>query len=74
MSNAREAIELMRRRGHQVIFYTHRSEKMKDLTLQWLADNKIKYDGIIFGKPHFDWYIGDEAEKFVNWGFVMAKL
>ncbi len=73
-SRAKEAIEAMRRSGHQVIFFTHRSEKMRELTVRWLTVNGIKYDGIVFEKPYFDWYIGDEADRFVNWQFILAKL
>lgn len=74
MGLAREAIEIMRMKGHEVVFFTHRSEKMRGLTIQWLNELKIEYDEIIFDKPHFDWYIGNEAERFINWGFIMAKL
>ncbi len=71
---AKEAFELMKRKGHEIIFHTHRSEKMREATIRWLNLQGIKYDGIIFDKPHFDWYIGDEADRFVNWSFIMSKL
>ncbi len=71
---AKETIEAMKREGHQVIFFTHRSENMRELTVRWLALHDIKYDGIIFEKPDFDWYIGDEADRFVNWQFILSRL
>ena len=73
-ARAKEVIEKMKERGHQVWFFTHRPEKMRECTVLWLNLNGIKYDGIIFDKPHFDWYIGDEADRFVNWSFILSKL
>lgn len=70
MPGAKETVEKMRAAGHEVIFFTHRSDDLKQETIKWLKDNRIQYDGIIFGKPHFNLYIGNESERFTSWDKV----
>lgn len=65
---ARQKIAGWRRAGHKVIFFTHRSaDKHAQETREWLYAQNIAYDGIIFDKPHFDVYIGNEARQFTSW-------
>jgi len=54
--------------GHLVVLFTHRSsEEHQTDTLAWLEKWAVPYHHLIMDKPHFDLYIGDEAEKFTNW-------
>jgi capsule biosynthesis phosphatase len=38
--------------------------------LDWLADHKVPYDEIWFGKPHADVYIDDNGYRFTSWNDV----
>lgn len=70
LEGGQEAIKRFRKAGHKVIIFTHRSDELRKSTIQWLKERRIEYDGIIFDKPHFDIYIGDEAIKFEGWDKV----
>ena len=70
MEGAKEKILEMRSAGHEVIFFTHRGYALAADTERWMKNNEVKYDNIIFGKPHFDLYIGNEAIKFQSWDEV----
>jgi hypothetical protein len=72
LDGAREKIKRMRAAGHKVIFFTHRDETLKLDTIQWLDGLGVKHDGVIFGKPHFDCYIGNEAVRFESWDAIDA--
>jgi len=68
LEGAIETLNRLHELGHEVIFFTHRrGGALKQETLRWLKRYKVKYDTIIFGKPHFDVYIGDEARQFTSW-------
>lgn len=73
LPGAKETVEKMRATGHEVIFFTHRSLELKPETIKWLKDNHIKYDGIIFEKPYFDVYVGNEAVHFTSWDKVTIE-
>ena len=38
--------------------------------LEWLAQHKIPYDEIWFGKPHADVYVDDNGFRFTNWNEI----
>ena len=38
--------------------------------LEWLAQHKIPYDEIWFGKPHADVYLDDNGFRFTNWNEI----
>lgn len=67
LPGAKEKVAALKAAGHSVVFFTHRGEHLRDDTLDWLKRNGIVYDDIIFEKPHFDVYIGDEAIHFESW-------
>jgi capsule biosynthesis phosphatase len=83
---AAEAIRELRAAGHYVIIHTARHMKTCNgnvamvlarqgaVTLQWLADNGIEYDELLFGKPWADIYIDDNAHRFVGWDALGATL
>lgn len=37
--------------GHQICFFTSRTEDMKEITRQWLDKHGFKYHSILCGKP-----------------------
>lgn len=73
-----EKIRQLKDQGHKIIILTARhmltcngdvelvEEKMRDLTENWLKENKVYYDELIFGKPYADVYVDDKAFKFDN--------
>ena len=73
LPGALEAIKELRLH-HKVVFFTHRSEETRDDTVAMLEKYGVEYDGIIFGKPHFDIYIGNEARRFLSWKQVMEEI
>ena len=38
--------------------------------LDWLADNRIPYDELWFGKPHADVYLDDNGFRFTSWNEI----
>lgn len=76
---AADAIRELREAGHYIIIHTARHMKTCNgnvamvlarqgaVTLQWLADNGIEYDEMLFGKPWADLYIDDNAHRFEGW-------
>jgi len=49
--------------GHQVILYTSRREENRQVTLEWLEQNQVKYHGIIFDKFRADCYVDSCAKR-----------
>jgi len=37
--------------GHQICFFTSRTEDLREITVNWLEKHGIKYHTILFGKP-----------------------
>ncbi len=37
--------------GHQICFFTSRTEEHRAVTEKWLADNGFKYHSLLMGKP-----------------------
>jgi capsule biosynthesis phosphatase len=74
-----ERIRALRAAGHYVIIQTARHMKTCDgnvgkvvarqglVTLEWLDRHGVEYDELIFGKPHADVYLDDNAVRFESW-------
>jgi capsule biosynthesis phosphatase len=79
-----ERVRTLRAAGHYVILYTARHMKTCDgntskviarqglTTLRWLEEHGIEVDEIMFGKPHADVYIDDNAYRFQAWDEIAA--
>jgi len=37
--------------GHQICFFTSRTEDLREITVDWLEEHGFQYHSIIFGKP-----------------------
>ncbi|MES2589089.1 MAG: phosphoheptose isomerase [Bacteroidota bacterium] len=37
--------------GHQICFFTSRTEEHREVTEKWLAENGFKYHSLLMGKP-----------------------
>lgn len=84
-----EMIEAMRKAkqdGYKIILFTARRmathngdinkviEDVGDLTKQWLKENDVPYDELMFGKPNAVYYVDDKAmlpNQFIN--FIMKR-
>jgi len=62
-----EAMDLIRSRGFHIYLYTGRHLDKYELTINWLKENGVIYDHIIFGKPPAKYYIDDKAIEFKSW-------
>ena len=49
--------------GHQILIVTARPDRLRDLTIQWLAKYGILYHQLIMEKPRADVYIDDRAMR-----------
>jgi uncharacterized HAD superfamily protein len=49
--------------GHIILIYTARLECDREVTEQWLRENKVKYTALILGKLRADYYIDDKNEQ-----------
>ncbi|MDP4091430.1 MAG: hypothetical protein Q8930_19470 [Bacillota bacterium] len=67
ISDALDAIRLLRQKEFKIILYTARFNHQKDETIEWLNKNNIEYDKIIFGKPRALLYIDDRGYRFKDW-------
>lgn len=49
-----DALELINKwydEGHQICFFTSRTEDLREITEEWLKKNGFKYHSVLFGKP-----------------------
>ena len=69
-------------KGWKIIIFTARGgkscktleekeNKYRDITENWLKNNDVKYNELMFGKPNADYYVDDKnmsIEEFINFG------
>jgi len=79
VKGAVEFLKKLKEDGHYIIIYTSRHmktcngnigkviAKIGKLTIEWLNKYGIPYDELVFGKPHADLYIDDNAVRFRGW-------
>lgn len=48
---------------HKIIIWTSRLEEDREVTEEWLEDNKVEYDHLFFRKPRFDILVDDLVEN-----------
>ena len=49
-------------KDNTIVLHTARYIEDRTVTVRWLRKHKAKYHQIIFGKPRFDMYVGDEVK------------
>ncbi|QCX53717.1 phosphoheptose isomerase [Elizabethkingia sp. JS20170427COW] len=49
--DALETINRWYEEGHQICFFTSRTEDLKQITIDWLDQNGFKYHSVLCGKP-----------------------
>ena len=60
--------------GHKIILITARYERDREITVQWLKDNGIKYHTLIMGKIRCEYYIDDKGIEFKSWKQIEKRL
>jgi len=82
ITGAIEKLNELRENGHYIIIQTARHMKTCHgnvgqvisrvglITQQWLANHKVPYDEIYFGKPWAEIYIDDNAFRFSDWNEI----
>ena len=80
-----EKIKQLKKQGHYIIISTARhmlstnnnvgliNKKVGKITLDWLDENEIEYDEIVFAKPHGEVYIDDNALHFRGWDQINVE-
>ena len=54
----------LKQKGNRIILFTSRSSEQKVKTEEWLRTNNVKFDSVIYGKPHYDYYIDSKTIWF----------
>jgi uncharacterized HAD superfamily protein len=62
--------------GHNISFFTARTEEHRQVTIAWLKEHGFKYNNIIFGKPRGGnyWYIDDLHIRGITFRGKFGKL
>jgi uncharacterized HAD superfamily protein len=55
-----EKINQLYDQGHWISLHTSRLKRDRKVTEDWLKLNGVKYNEVIFEKPKYDIYVGDE--------------
>ena len=73
MEGARDAISLLRERGHKIIIHSCNSP---NFIKKCLDDADIRYDSIWdrMGKPVADAYLDDKSVRFIDWGQAVGDV
>lgn len=74
LEGAKEAIDKIRSKDFLIHIHTGRHILNSSLTINWLNENNIIYDHIVFGKPPAKYYIDDKGIEFDNWSSVLKKI
>lgn len=67
ISEAQNALNLLRQKGYTILLFTSRFRSQKKATVEWLEKHCIPFDDILFGKPRGILYIDDRAYRFRGW-------
>ena len=62
-----EILEGLKDRNNRIILYTARRQCDKEVTINWLQENKLIFNEIYFDKPLADIYIDDKMMDFKIW-------
>ena len=65
IEGAREALQGFHSEGHKIIIFSCRRDSK--VIADWIEYFQIPYDDITNIKPHCDFYIDDNAIRFINW-------
>ena len=57
-------VDVLHRMGCHIIIWTGRDSELREITLEWLRKNNVKYHELVMDKLHVDVYI-DEGRKLL---------
>jgi len=60
--------------GYQIIFYTARRERARDVTERWLKRHGFKYHLLVLNKLVGDVYIDDRSISGFDWNEVLDQI
>lgn len=67
ISEAQNAIKFLKQKGYIIILCTSRFRSQKTETIEWLENNDIPFDDIVFDKPRGIIYVDDRGYRFKGW-------
>ena len=70
LEGAVEAVNVLYDAGHQIVFYTSRSYKYMQLTINQLKEFGFKFHHVSFSKPHGDVIVDNLAFPFPSWNEI----
>ena len=57
--------------GVEIILFTARLSRFRDVTEQWLREHGVQYDTIVYGKPWCDYFVDDKCATLSS---ILLKL
>ena len=57
--------------GVEIVLFTARLPRFRDVTEQWLKKNNVQYNTIVYGKPWCDYCVDDKCATFSS---ILLKL
>lgn len=66
-----EKVNQLKANGVEIILYTARLPRERAITEQWLKENNVQYDAIVYGKPWCDYCVDDRCATFSS---ILLKL
>lgn len=74
MPGCLEALNHIRDQGYLIFLHTGRHINNFEITVNWLKENNVIYDNIVFGKPPAKYYIDDRAIFFTDWDNIIKNI
>ena len=74
IKDALQAVKMLHRQGHTIVFYTSRDHGSKVMTKKWLTEHGFPFHHIEMEKFVAHVYIDDRAINGCNWKRVMKEI
>lgn len=73
IGGAREALELLKSQGHEIIIFPvwADNQQRRKAIVDWLNYFHIPFDDITSVKPDVDFYIDNNAVRFTSWASTL---
>jgi len=74
LKGAQNAVKLLHKDGHIIVFHTSRSYTSKQITKKWLTRHDFPFHYIVMDKFVAHVYVDDRAINGCNWNRVMRTM
>lgn len=74
VEGAIDELNTLKEQGHIIIIHTARFEEDREVTMEWLRENKVKYDILVLGKPRADLYVDNNSCRVGETESFLKKL